>query len=275
MIQARIYCLSTHICANRLIVNFVFKMRILIHRTEEFQHMRLAGRAASAVLDHVESKISAGITTAEIDKICHDFIIANGGKPACLGYMGFPNSVCTSVNNVVCHGIPTNYAFKDGDIVNVDVVVELNGWHGDTSRTFLIGNVAPETKKLVDVTKKSMDMAISLVKPGATLGDIGHCIQSYVESHGYSVVREYCGHGIGKKMHEDMSVLHYGEKGSGVKLTNGMFFTIEPMVNAGSKEICLLEDGWTVVTADGSMSAQFEHTVGVTKNGFEIFTISS
>jgi methionyl aminopeptidase len=238
--------------------------------------MREAGALAAACLDMVEQKIEIGMTTEEIDKLCHDFIIAHNAIPACLDYHGFPKSVCTSKNEVICHGIPSSKdILKDGDIINVDVTVILNGFHGDTNRTFFVGNVDEKIKKLVDVTYECMMAGIGVVAPGARLGDVGAIIQEIAEENGYSVVREYCGHGIGREFHEDPQVLHYGKKGTGVELKEGMTFTIEPMINLGKRHCKVLKDDWTVVTKDKKWSAQFEHTILVTKEGAEILTLSA
>ncbi len=250
-------------------------MTITIHSSDDFNKMRAAGRLASQILDFITPFVNEGVATDELNKLCHDKIIHSGAIPAPLNYRGFPKSICTSVNHVVCHGIPSEKPLKEGDIVNIDVTVILDGWHGDTSRMFLIGEPSIKAKRLVKVTYDCMMLGIDQVKPGARLGDIGHAIQSYAEKNGYSVVRDYCGHGIGKIFHMEPSVLHYGKKGTGAVLEEGMFFTIEPMINAGKAETLLSRhDGWTVTTRDKSLSAQFEHTVGVTKDGVEIFTTS-
>ncbi|MGL6187924.1 MAG: type I methionyl aminopeptidase [Holosporales bacterium] len=247
---------------------------ITLHSKEDFEGMRRAGRLAAQVLDFIQPHIKAGITTEAIDQLCHQFILDSGAIPAPLGYLGFPKSVCTSINQVVCHGIPENKHLFSGDIINVDVTVIVEGWHGDTSRTFFVGTPSPQAQKLVDITYDAFVKSIQMVKPGITLGDIGHRIQTIVEKNGFSVVRDYCGHGIGKEFHAAPSVLHFGKPGTGIVLEPGMFLTIEPMVNAGRPETKVLSDGWTVVTKDKSLSAQFEHTLAVTENGFEIFTLS-
>ncbi|MBP9752843.1 MAG: type I methionyl aminopeptidase [Proteobacteria bacterium] len=247
---------------------------IKIYQQTDFEHMRKAGRLASQVLDYVTPYIKAGITTDEIDKLCHDFIIQHGATPSPLGYHGYPKSVCTSINHVVCHGIPSNKKLQIGDIMNLDVTVNLNGWHGDTSRMFAIGKVGILAQKLIDTTYEAMMRGIEVVKPGATLGDIGHAIQSFVEKKGFSVVRDFCGHGVGEMMHMAPQVPHFGKSGQGIELKEGMFFTIEPMINAGKYAIKVLDDGWTAVTRDKSLSAQFEHSIGVTATGYEIFTVS-
>ena len=250
-------------------------MEVTIHTAEEFKKMREAGRFAAEVLDMIGQYVQAGISTNELDKICHDYIVNNAGIPAPLGYRGYPKSICTSVNHVVCHGIPDETRLKDGDIVNVDVTVILDGWHGDTSRMFYVGQPKVMAKRLCQVTYEAMMRGIEQVKPGATLGDIGYAIQSFAESQRFSVVRDYCGHGIGRIFHTAPNVVHYGKKGQGMVLQEGMFFTVEPMINVGKPETKLSQhDGWTVTTRDRSLSAQFEHTIGVTATGFEIFTLS-
>jgi methionyl aminopeptidase len=250
-------------------------------KTPADQHgMRVAGRLAGEVLTYIAPQVKAGITTGELDRLCHDYIVGvQQAIPAPLNYGGdgysrppFPKSICTSVNHVVCHGIPGDKTLKDGDIVNVDVTVIKDGWHGDTSMTFFIGEPSVLAKRLVATTRKAMLLGIGMVKPGVRLGDIGHAIQTLVEVEGFSVVREYCGHGIGREFHEDPQVLHYGEPNTGMRLEAGMCFTIEPMVNAGKRAVKLLPDGWTVVTKDRTLSAQWEHTVLVTATGHEVLT---
>ena len=241
---------------------------------ESFEKTKIAGSIAAGALDEVSKIIKPGISTNEIDKVCYEFINDNKAFSAPLFYRGFPKSCCTSTNHVVCHGIPSDKVLKEGDIVNVDVTAIKEGWHGDTSRTFKIGEISVKAEKLIDVTYESMMKAIKIVKDGIHLGDIGSTIQTYVESEGFSVVQDFCGHGIGKKFHKEPNVLHYGEKGTGGRIREGMIFTIEPMINAGNYETKTLIDGWTAVTKDKSLSAQFEHTIGVTKNGCEIFTLS-
>ncbi len=246
-----------------------------IHGPEDFEGMRKAGRLAAETLDFIMPHVRPGITTGELDRLCHGFILDHGATPAPLGYKGFPKSICTSVNHVVCHGIPDDKkTLIEGDALNIDVTVILDGWHGDTSRMFGVGQVGVKAKKLIDVTYEGMMRGIAAVKPGATLGDIGHAIQSYAEANRFSVVRDFCGHGLGRIFHEAPSVLHYGRAGEGMVLKEGMFFTVEPMINAGRYEVKVLADGWTAVTRDKSLSAQFEHSVGVTKDGVEIFTTS-
>jgi methionyl aminopeptidase len=248
---------------------------IKLHGPEGFAGMRAAGRLAAEVLDFITPKVAPGVATGALDRLCHDFITARGAIPAPLGYRGFPKSICTSVNHVVCHGIPGDKVLEDGDILNIDVTVILEGWHGDTSRMFLVGDgVKLKARRLVDITYEAMMKGIERVRPGATLGDLGHAIQTHAEAARFSVVRDFCGHGIGRVFHDHPSVLHFGEPGEGVTLREGMFFTIEPMINAGRFEVKILGDGWTAVTKDKSLSAQFEHTVGVTKDGHEIFTLS-
>jgi len=248
--------------------------RIKIHDAAAFEAMRKAGRLAAETLDYVTPHVVPGVTTGELDKLCHDFIVSHNAIPAPLGYRGFPRSICTSINHVVCHGIPGDRKLLDGDIINVDVTTIVDGWHGDTSRMFYVGKVGIKAQRLVDITYDSMMRGIEIVKPGAHLGDIGQAIQTFAEGARFSVVRDFCGHGIGRVFHDSPSVLHFGRKGMGPKLQEGMFFTVEPMINAGRREVKVLEDGWTAVTRDRSLSAQFEHTVGVTKDGVEIFTLS-
>ena len=241
---------------------------------ETFEQMKVAGSLAADTLDEITSYIKPGTTTEKIDKICYEYIRDNGGFSAPLFYKGFPKSCCTSVNHVICHGIPSKKYLNEGDVVNVDVTAIVNGWHGDTSRMFFVGDVSVKCKNLVSTTYDSMMKAISIVKNGIHLGDIGETIQSFVEKEGFSVVRDFCGHGIGKIFHTQPNILHYGKKGEGSKLRTGMIFTVEPMINEGLYNTKLLKDGWTAVTKDKSLSAQFEHTVGVTDDGFEIFTKS-
>ena len=248
--------------------------RITIHRPEDFEGMRRAGRLAAETLDMIVPHVRPGASTGELDRICHEFILGHGATPAPLGYRGFPKSICTSINHVVCHGIPGDRVLADGDVVNIDVTVILDGWHGDTSRMYVAGNASTKARLLLDVTYDAMLKGVAAVKPGATLGDIGHAIQVFVEKHRFSVVRDFCGHGIGRRFHEPPNVLHFGRPGEGPTLRPGMFFTIEPMVNAGRPEVKILDDGWTAVTRDRSLSAQFEHMVGVTETGVEIFTLS-
>lgn len=245
---------------------------IIIKTPEQIEGIRKSSQLTREILDMLEERIVPGITTDEIDRWVHEYTISHGGIPAPLNYRGFPKSVCTSINNVVCHGIPDGTVLREGDILNVDVTTILNGYYGDSSRMFLIGKVSPEARRLVEVTRECLYLAIEKVKPGNTLGDIGHAIQQHAEKHGYSVVRDYIGHGTGLKFHEPPDVRHFGKPGTGVVLEPGMVFTIEPMINAGGYEVRVLQDGWTVVTADGSLSAQWEHTVCVTPTGVEVLT---
>lgn len=248
---------------------------IPLHKEDGFIGMRKAGALAASILDDMVDVVKPGITTLEINDICHNKIIAAGAIPAPLNYRGFPKSICTSVNHVVCHGIPDERKLKEGDIVNIDVTVIVDGWHGDTSRTYFVGEVPLKARRLTQVTYDAMMLGIEQVKPGATTGDIGHAIQTYAEGQGYSVVREYCGHGLGKTFHTAPNILHFGKPGTGVRLEEGMFFTVEPMINIGKPGTILSRhDGWTVTTRDKSLSAQFEHSLAVTKDGFEIFTLS-
>ncbi|OUX54533.1 MAG: type I methionyl aminopeptidase [Pelagibacteraceae bacterium TMED287] len=241
---------------------------------EAFKKTRIAGSIAAEALDEVSRIIKPGVTTNEIDFLCYDYIKSKDAYSAPLFYRGFPRSCCTSVNHVVCHGIPQNKILKNGDIVNVDVTAFKDGWHGDTSRMFFVGNVSVKAKKLVSTTYEAMMKAIKLIKNNTFLGDVGNSIQTHVEKEGFSVVRDFCGHGIGELFHKEPNVLHYGKKGTGPKLETGMIFTIEPMINEGEFGTITLNDGWTSVTKDKKLSAQFEHTVGITNDGFEIFTLS-
>ena len=249
-------------------------MGISVKTPDEIERMRVAGRLAAEVLQVVAPHVKPGVTTAELDRICHDHIVkVQDAVPANVGYRGFPATVCTSVNNVICHGIPSEAkVLKDGDIVNIDVTVIKDGWHGDTSRMDFVGEPSVMARRLVEVTREAMFRGIRVVKPGATLGDVGHAIQEYAEAERFSVVREYCGHGIGRVYHEDPQVLHYGRAGDGLVLKEGMTFTIEPMINEGKRHTRLLPDGWTVVTKDRKLSAQWEHTIAVTADGAEILT---
>jgi methionyl aminopeptidase len=256
-------------------------MSITIKNKEGAEGMRLAGRLASEVLDFLTPHVKPGVTTKALDKLALDFIInVQGCQSATVGYAPpgyppFPGAICTSVNHVVCHGIPGEKALKKGDIINIDVTVIKNGWHGDTSRMFLVGEASPYAKRLCAITYECMWKGIEQVKPGAKLGDIGAAIQRYAESQGYSVVREFCGHGIGQKFHEEPQILHYGKAGTGDVIEEGMCFTVEPMINMGRKDIRELGDGWTIVTKDHSLSAQWEHTVLVTPTGYELMTLSA
>ena len=247
---------------------------IKVHGADAFEGMRGAGRLAAECLDFITPHVQPKVTTERLDKMCHDFIVERGGIPAPLNYRGFPKSICTSINHVVCHGIPGDKTLQDGDIINIDVTVILDGWHGDTSRMFTVGTVGVKGTKLIDVTFEAMWEGINAVKPGATLGDIGHAIQAYAEARKYGVVRDFCGHGLGQVFHDAPNIMHFGEPGNGDTLREGMFFTIEPMINTGTYEVKILGDGWTAVTKDRSLSAQFEHSIGVTADGFEVFTLS-
>ena len=249
-------------------------MSVTIKTAEEIGKMRVAGRLAAEVLEMIEQYVQPGVTTEELDRICHDYIVnVQQAIPAPLNYRGFPRSICTSVNHTVCHGIPSNKRLKNGDIVNLDITVIKDGFHGDTSKMFFVGEPSILARRLANVTRQAMWKGIELVRPGTTLGDIGYAIQNYVESNGYSVVREYCGHGIGREFHEDPQILHYGTPGTGIALKAGMCFTIEPMVNAGKRQVKLLPDGWTVVTKDRKLSAQWEHTILCTEDGYEVLTL--
>jgi methionyl aminopeptidase len=249
-------------------------MSVIIKTPEEIGKMRTAGALAADVLEMIEPHVRPGVTTEELDRICHDYIVnVQGAIPAPLNYRGYPKSICTSVNHQVCHGIPSSKRLKNGDIVNIDITVIKDGFHGDTSQMFFIGEPSVLARRLVRVTREALDLGIQAVRPGVHLGDIGHAIQQYVEAHNFSVVREYCGHGIGREFHEEPQVLHYGTPGTGILLEPGMCFTIEPMVNAGKRQVKLLPDGWTVVTKDRSLSAQWEHTLLVTEQGSEILTL--
>ena len=242
---------------------------------EKFEKMRIAGNLAARTLDMLTENIKEGVSTDYIDKLGYEFIRDNGGYSAPLYYRGFTKSLCTSLNHVVCHGIPSDRILQEGDAVNVDVTAIVEGYHGDTSRMFYVGEVPVKAKKLVDTTYQSMMNAIKILKPGIKLGDIGYEIQSYVEQNGFSVVRDFCGHGVSNVFHEQPNILHYGNKNTGLKIEPGMTFTIEPMINAGKYDVKVLNDGWTAVTKDKSLSAQFEHTLGITENGYEIFTESA
>ena len=245
-----------------------------LHDEVGFAAMRRAGKLAAETLDFITPHVRPDVTTNELDELCHKFTIDHDAVPAPLGYRGFPKSVCTSVNHAVCHGIPGDKVLTAGDIINIDVTPVLDGWHGDTSRTFYVGKVGVKARRLVETTYEAMMRGIEVAKPGATLGDIGHAIQSYAESKRYSVVRDFCGHGVGRIFHDKPSIPHYGEPGQGMVLRAGMIFTIEPMINAGHYEVKILADGWTAVTKDRSLSAQFEHTIGINKDGNEILTLS-
>lgn len=255
-------------------------MTIVIKTADDVAKMRVAGRLASEVLDFIGPHVQAGVTTEELDRLCHDYMVnVQGTVPAPLnycppGYTPYPKSICTSVNHQICHGVPGPKKLKNGDIINIDITVIKDGYHGDTSRMFIVGEGSVAARRLCQITYEAMWLGIEQVRPGATLGDVGHAIQQFAEGFGYSVVREFCGHGIGTKFHEEPQVLHYGRPGTGVRLEAGMIFTIEPMLNAGRREIKEMPDGWTIVTKDHSLSAQWEHTVLVTEDGFEVLTLS-
>ncbi len=249
-------------------------MKISIKSLNDIEKMKVAGKLAAEVLDMIAPYIVPGISTGELDKLCHEHIVnVQNAIPANIGYKGYEKTICSSINQVICHGIPdNNKILKDGDILNIDVTVIKDGWHGDTSKMFLVGKCAPHNERLVRVTQECLYKGIEVVKPGAYLGDIGHAIQKHAEKNFYSVVEDYCGHGIGKVYHEEPQVLHYGKAGTGIEIKEGMCFTIEPMINQGTKYCKTLNDGWTVVTQDGRNSAQWEHTIAVLKNGVEILT---
>lgn len=248
---------------------------IKIHTPEDFDGMRKAGLLAAQTLDMIIPHVVPGVTTDALDKLCHDFIVAHGAQCAPLNYRGFPKSICTSINHVVCHGIPSDKKLMDGDIINIDVTTILDGWYGDTSRMFYVGDkVSVKAKRLIDVTFESLWRGIRAVKPGATVGDIGHAIQTYAEGERCSVVRDFCGHGLGRVFHDAPNIMHFGAPGKGPVLEEGMFFTIEPMINLGRFDVKILSDGWTSVTKDRSLSAQFEHSLAVTADGYEVFTSS-
>ncbi len=251
-------------------------MTVTIKTTEEIEKMRVAGALGGDVLDMITSYVKAGVTTQELNDICHDYIVnVQKAIPAPLNYKGFPKSICTSINQVICHGIPGDKKLKDGDIMNIDITVIKDGYHGDTSRMFHVGQITGRAALLSRITHEAMWIGIKMVKPGIRLGDIGHAIQSYAEKHQFSIVREFCGHGIGRVFHEDPQVLHYGMPGTGMVLEEGMTFTIEPMLNAGKRHMKMLPDGWTAITKDKSLSAQWEHTILVTADGVEILTLGA
>ena len=255
-------------------------MSVTVKNEDDIRKMRVAGKLAAEVLDFITPYVQPGVTTEEIDRLCHDYMVnVQDTIPAPLnyappGHAPYPKSICTSINNQICHGIPSDRVLKKGDVVNIDITVIKEGYHGDTSRMFYVGEPSIQAKRLCEITYQSMWKGIREVRPGARLGDIGFSIQQFAESHGFSIVREFCGHGIGKVFHEEPQVLHYGKKGTGLELKEGMTFTIEPMVNAGKKDIRMMPDGWTVVTKDRSLSAQWEHTILVTKDGYEVLTVS-
>ncbi|WNW11348.1 type I methionyl aminopeptidase [Pseudomonas sp. DTU_2021_1001937_2_SI_NGA_ILE_001] len=251
-------------------------MTVSIKNHEDIEKMRIAGRLAAEVLEMIEPHVKAGVTTEELDRICHDYIVnVQQAIPAPLNYKGFPKSICTSINHVVCHGIPADKALKNGDILNIDITVIKDGYYGDTSKMFHVGKVPEWAERLSRVTQECLYKGIEVVRPGARLGDIGEVIQKHAEKNGFSVVREFCGHGIGKVFHEEPQVLHYGQAGTGLELKEGMTFTIEPMINQGRPETKILGDGWTAITKDRKLSAQWEHTLVVTADGYEIFTLRS
>ena len=247
---------------------------IRIHGPEGFEGMRKAGRLVAEALDMIGEYVKPGVTTGEIDDRIREFTLDNGALPACLGYKGYDKTVCTSINHVVCHGIPGDRVLKDGDIVNIDHTVLLDGWHGDHSRMYAVGEINARARKLIDTTYESLDAGLAMIKPGNTFGDVGWAIQRHVEAARMSVVRDFCGHGIGRVFHDSPNVLHFGRRGEGQELKPGMIFTVEPMVNLGKPQVKVLSDGWTAVTRDKSLSAQCEHSVGVTEDGVEIFTLS-
>ncbi|UOO88127.1 type I methionyl aminopeptidase [Vitreoscilla massiliensis] len=252
-------------------------MSVYINNEEDIAKMRVSGRLAAELLDYIGDFVKPGVTTNELNQLCHDYQLnVQGSIPAPLGYgePPFPKSICTSVNHVICHGIPDDKPLKKGDVLNIDVTIIKDGYHGDSSRMFMVGEVSPHAKRLSQVTHECMMLGIEQVKPGATLGDVGHAIQVHAENNGYSIVQEFCGHGVGKKFHCEPQVLHYGKRGTGLKLEPGMIFTIEPMLNQGKRHLRILADGWTVVTKDRSLSAQWEHEVLVTETGYEILTVS-
>lgn len=245
---------------------------VTIKKDDEIELMRISGKLAAEVLLMIAPYIKPGVTTNELNDRCHDFILDHGAIPAPLNYRGFPKSICTSVNDEICHGIPSERKLRNGDMVNLDITTIVDGFHGDTNQSFFVGSPRKQAKKLVDATREALQKAIAIVRPGATLGDIGATIQQYVEPKGYSVVREFCGHGIGRNFHEDPQVLHFGTFGKGMELKKGMTFTIEPMINLGKPDLRILEDNWTAVTQDGNLSAQYEHTILVTDDGHEVLT---
>jgi len=253
---------------------FADRRCIKLHAAEDFAGMRAAGRLAAAALDMITAQVREGVTTAELDRLCHEFVRDHGGTPASLGYRGYAHATCISLNHVVCHGIPGERRLMEGDILNIDLAVVLDGWHGDSSRMYGVGRVGTRAARLMDVAYEAMMRGIAAIRPGATIGDIGFVIQRYVEEARFNVVRDFCGHGLGRVYHDAPDVLNYGRPGEGPELRPGMFLTVEPMVNAGRPDVKILGDGWTAVTRDRSLSAQFEHSVGVTETGCEIFTLS-
>jgi methionyl aminopeptidase len=247
---------------------------IKLHGAEGFEGMRKAGRVAAECLDMLTPHVVPGAVTDDLDRMAREFILDNGALPACLYYRGYSKSLCISPGHVVCHGIPSERTLREGEVANIDVTVIVDGWHGDTSRMYPVGEITPRSRRLIEVTYDAFDRGLAMVKPGARLGDIGYAIQSYVEAQRYSVVRDFCGHGVGQVFHDNPNILHFGRRGEGAELKAGMFFTIEPMVNVGKYQVKLLSDGWTAVTRDKSLSAQCEHSIGVTETGYEVFTAS-
>lgn len=247
---------------------------IKLHGPEDFAGMRAAGHAAARVLDLLVPEVKPGVTTEALDDLAREFIFDNGWTPACLGYKGYPKTLCTSINHVVCHGIPGPRPLREGDVLNIDVTVIVDGWHGDTSRMYVAGEAPRKAMRLMDITWEAMQRGIAAARPGATVGDIGHAIQTFVEAQRCSVVRDFCGHGLGQVFHDNPNIVHAGRRGEGPVLKPGMFFTIEPMVNLGKFGVSILQDGWTAVTKDRSLSAQYEHSVGITEDGVELFTLS-
>ncbi len=247
---------------------------IKIYDKADFEGMRKAGKLAAECLDYITDYVKVGVTTEYLDDLCHEFIKSHNAIPACLGYHGYPKTICTSINHVICHGIPDDRKLEDGDILNIDVTVIVDGWYGDTSRMYYVGKPKLKATRLCDVTYECLMRAIDVVKPGARFGDIGAVIEEYAHKYGYSVVEMFCGHGLGKVFHDEPNVLHFGKKGTGPLIKEGMFFTIEPMINIGKKHGTILSNGWTAVTKDRTLSAQFEHSIGVTKDGCEVFTYS-
>lgn len=247
---------------------------IILKTQAEIEKIRQSGRLAARTLDMAAAHLKPGLTTGEMDKLIHDFIVSHGAVPATLGYKGYPASSCISINEVVVHGIPGSRVIHDGDVVKIDVTTILKGYYGDTARTYCVGNVPAEGRRLAEATEKSMYLGINEIKPGARLGDIGAAIQGFIEAQGFSVVRDFVGHGVGREFHEEPSVAHFGRRGTGLRLKEGMVLTVEPMINQGAYNTRVLDDGWTAVTTDGRLSAQFEHTVAVTKDGFDILTLS-
>jgi len=248
--------------------------QIILHPPESFESMRIAGKLAAETLDYITPFVVPGVTTNELDRLCSEFVTDNDAISAPLNYRGFPKSICTSINHVVCHGIPGDKVLQDGDIINIDVTPIVEGWYGDSSRMFPVGKTGVKANRLIEATYEAMWRGIEMVRPGNTFGDIGHAIQSFAESKRFSVVRDFCGHGLGQVFHSAPNVMHYGSPGEGEVLEEGMIFTIEPMINAGKYDVKILEDGWTAVTKDRSLSAQFEHSLGVTADGYEVFTLS-